>query len=49
LSQIEYPVTFGLGNTDSIDSLLITWPGGQKQHVIVDAVDTQITITQTSL
>ncbi len=49
LSQIEYPVTFGLGTTDSIDSLLVTWPGGQKQQVIVDAVDTQITVTQTSL
>jgi hypothetical protein len=49
LSQIEYPVTFGLGSTDSIDSLLITWPGGQKQQVTVDSVDTQITITQASI
>jgi hypothetical protein len=49
LSQIEFPVTFGLGDNDSIDELVITWPGGQKQQVIVDSVDRQITVTQTSL
>jgi hypothetical protein len=49
LSQIELPVTFGLGKTDRIDELVITWPGGQKQQVIVDAVDKQITVTQTSI
>ena len=49
LSQIEFPVTFGLGDSDSIDKLVITWPGGQKQQVIVDSVDRQITVTQTSL
>jgi len=49
LSQIEYPVTFGLGDSDSIDELVITWPGGQKQQVVVDSVDQLITVTQTSL
>lgn len=49
LSQIEYPVTFGLGTTDRVDSLMITWPGGQQQPVIIDSVDKQITITQTSI
>jgi hypothetical protein len=48
LSQIEHPVTFGLGNTDSIDEMVVIWPGGQKQQVIVDVVDQQITVTQTS-
>ncbi|MBT8129526.1 MAG: CRTAC1 family protein [Gammaproteobacteria bacterium] len=48
LSQIEFPVTFGLGANDRVDSLSITWPGGQKQTVTVDSVDKLITITQPS-
>ena len=46
LSQVEFPVTFGLGANDRVDSLSITWPGGQQQTVTVDSVDRQITITQ---
>ncbi len=49
LSQLEFPVTFGLGKTDKIDNLMITWPGGQKQSVVIDAVDKQITISQPSM
>ena len=49
LSQLEYPVTFGLGTADKVDSLVITWPGGLQQPVIVDSVDKQISITQTSI
>jgi hypothetical protein len=49
LSQLEFPVTFGLGTADSIDSLTVTWPGGQKQPVIIDEVDKQVTITQASI
>ena len=48
LSQIEFPVTFGLGNADKIDDLTITWPGGMKQSVDVESVDRSITIKQTS-
>ena len=48
LSQVELPVTFGLGNADKIDSLVITWPSGQQQSVNVDQVDRQISITQSS-
>lgn len=48
LSQVELPVTFGLGNTDIIDNLIITWPGGQRQAVNVDQTNRQITITQSS-
>jgi hypothetical protein len=48
LSQIEYPVTFGLGSAEKIDSFMITWPGGMKQSVAIDSVDKQITIKQTS-
>jgi enediyne biosynthesis protein E4 len=46
LSQIELPVTFGLAGNDRVDSLRITWPGGQIQPVAVDRVDTTITVTQ---
>jgi hypothetical protein len=49
LSQLEFPVTFGLGSADTIDSLLITWPGGMKQPVFIDAVDRQVNITQSSI
>ena len=49
LSQLEYPVTFGLGTATSIDSLVITWPGGLKQPVIIDSVDRQINIIQSSI
>ena len=49
LSQLELPVTFGLGTADSIDSLMITWPGGLKQPVIIDSIDKQVTITQSSI
>ena len=48
LSQIEFPVTFGLGTAVSVDSLTVTWPGGLKQAVIIDSVDKQINITQAS-
>ena len=46
LSQVELPVTFGLGDADSIDALRITWPDGQLQEVSVDRIDTSIRVTQ---
>jgi len=46
LSQVETPITFGLGTADSIDSLVITWPNGNQQTVTVDAVDQAITVEQ---
>ena len=49
LSQVEYPVTFGLGNASKVDSLVVTWPGGQKQTVKVDEVDRILTITQSAV
>jgi hypothetical protein len=49
LSQIEYPVTFGLGKSEKIDSFVITWPGGMEQSVIIDSVDKLITINQSSI
>ena len=50
LSQVELPLTFGLGETDSIDSIRIIWPDGSEQ--VVDgaslAIDAQHVITQES-
>ncbi len=46
LSQIESPLTFGLGSASKVDRLSITWPNGQKQSVTIDQVDQQITIKQ---
>ena len=46
ISQVELPVTFGLGEADKVDSLVVTWPGGQKQTVKIEQVDTMVTIEQ---
>ena len=46
LSQVELPVTFGLGEAEKVDALTVTWPNGQVQEVPVARVDTMLTITQ---
>jgi len=46
LSQVELPLTFGLGDAKRVDALRVTWPNGQVQHVAVDELDTQIHIVQ---
>jgi hypothetical protein len=46
LSQVELPVTFGLGGAERVDALTVIWPNGQKQDVPVTAIDTTLTITQ---
>ena len=46
LSQVELPVTFGLGNAQQVDNLTVTWPNGQNQNVPVAQVDTTLVITQ---
>ena len=48
LSQVELPVTFGLGSTGTVDSLVVQWPNGTRQEVAVDGVDTTIEVTQES-
>jgi hypothetical protein len=39
LSQVELPVTFGLGSADAVRKVAICWPDGSKQEVPVTAVD----------
>ena len=46
LSQVELPVTFGLGDAQQVDNLTVTWPNGQSQNVPVAEVDTTLMITQ---
>jgi hypothetical protein len=48
LSQVELPVTFGLGQAEVIDSIRITWPDGTEQAIAVDSIsiDTQHVIRQ---
>jgi len=46
MSQVELPVTFGLGKVDNIESLRIVWPDGSEQLVKVSRVDTTLTIEQ---
>ncbi len=33
LSQVELPVTFGLGPQDQVSSVEVVWPGGRRQEV----------------
>ncbi len=39
LSQVELPVTFGLGDASTVESLVVTWPDGARQTVAVPGVD----------
>jgi len=45
-SQVELPVTFGLGTADSVKSILVRWPDGTKQQVPPIQVDQLILVTQ---
>jgi hypothetical protein len=46
LSQCELPVTFGLGDRASFDSVTIQWPDGTRQEVKDVEVDKLNTIEQ---
>lgn len=46
LSQVELPVTFGLGKIDKVDKLVIHWPGGKTQEVKEVALDQVLKVTQ---
>ena len=38
LSQVELPVTFGLGKIDAVDSITVFWPDGERQSVSVNGL-----------
>ncbi|HYG64863.1 MAG TPA: CRTAC1 family protein [Thermoanaerobaculia bacterium] len=47
LSQCELPVTFGLGKTAKVDSLMIRWPGdGGEERVENVPVDREVVVEQ---
>ncbi|AMV32662.1 ASPIC and UnbV [Pirellula sp. SH-Sr6A] len=46
LSQVELPVTFGLGAKTDIDRLTVTWPDGSVQELLRPAIDQLLTIEQ---
>ncbi|MEE8155429.1 MAG: ASPIC/UnbV domain-containing protein, partial [Phycisphaerales bacterium] len=48
LSQVELPITFGLGDSTRVDSLRVIWPDGSLQTIAVDDVDRTITVVQRS-
>lgn len=46
LSAVGLPITFGLGDLDTVDSLEIKWPDGTVESRPVEAVDREIRIEQ---
>lgn len=44
LSQVELPLTFGLGSFDTVDRLEVLWPDGHRQKVTPDGVDRLLSI-----
>ncbi|MCA9290007.1 MAG: CRTAC1 family protein [Phycisphaerales bacterium] len=46
LSQVELPLTFGLGSAGVVDALTIRWPDGRMQDVAVTGVDTTIIVSE---
>jgi hypothetical protein len=46
LSQVELPVTFGLGRAERVDTLKITWPNGEVQELANTPIDTALVIEQ---
>ena len=45
-AQVELPVTIGLGQSDRINKLRITWPGGKQQTVADPPVGRLVTVEQ---
>ncbi|MCH2140916.1 MAG: ASPIC/UnbV domain-containing protein, partial [Phycisphaerales bacterium] len=44
LSQVELPITFGLGKVPRVDQLMVVWPDGTSQHVDINEVDRMVEI-----
>jgi len=46
LTQVELPLTFGLGTNEQVERLVVRWPGGATQEVTVEGVDRVIEVTE---
>lgn len=46
LSQVELPVTFGLGRNTTVDTLEIIWPDGTTQTLRPERIDTTLRVIQ---
>jgi hypothetical protein len=46
LSQVEAPVTFGLGETEKVESLRVEWPDGSVQEITSPAIDRTLTVEE---
>lgn len=49
LSQVELPVTFGLGEQAEIDWLRVVWPDGQEQTIHAPSVNQQLELIHPSM
>jgi hypothetical protein len=49
LSQVELPLTFGLGRNEAVEAVRITWPDGGVQSLVPGQIDTTVTVTQAEL
>lgn len=47
LSQVELPVTFGLGDADHVELVRVLWPNGSSQELRDVAVDRLLVVEQT--
>lgn len=47
-SQSELPVTFGLGDCDSVKSVGVTWPSGESMELDDVAIDTLTTVQESN-
>jgi hypothetical protein len=47
MSQVELPVTFGLGTAERVERLRIVWPDGSEQELSPEAIDTSLVVEQT--
>lgn len=46
LSQVPATLTFGLGNAETIQSILVQWPGGTEKQYSINEVDQTIVLKQ---
>jgi len=49
LSQVELPVTFGLGAAARVDSARVVWPDGTTEPIDVREVDREIVVEKGTL